>query len=71
MAREYRYVKSSNLQGVAYNPDTLELYVQFSNGTEYAYSDVPESDYDGLLNAASVGSYFNDNIKNAYTYRRV
>ena len=70
MVREYRYVKSSNLQGVAYDAETSELHVQFTNGTEYVYSDVPESDYDGLLGAASVGSYFNDNIKNAYTYRR-
>lgn len=71
MSREYQYVKSSNIQGVAYNDDSREMTIQFNNGSEYAYEDVSKEEYESLVNAPSVGQYFHDNIKNTYRTRRV
>lgn len=70
-SREYRYVTSSNIQGVAYDRDTQTLYIQFKNGSEYSYANVPNDEYEELIEASSVGSYFNDNIKGQYAFTRV
>lgn len=69
--REYRYVASSNIQGIAYDVSTKTLFVQFKNGAEYAYYQVPEEEYEAMLSASSAGGYLNDNIKNSYSYSRV
>jgi hypothetical protein len=69
--REYRYVKSSNIQGVAYDYDTRDMHVQFVSGTEYRYEGVDPEDYDGLVSAASPGRYLHDNIKDQYSATRV
>ena len=70
-SREYRYVTSSNIQGVSYDRDTQTLYVQFKNGSEYSYASIPSDEYEELISATSVGSYFNDNIKGQYAFTRV
>jgi KTSC domain len=70
MGHNWRTVSSSNISQVAYDPDAQTLHIQFSNGSVYRYSDVPQDEYEGLLSAASVGSYFADNIKNGYSYVR-
>ena len=69
--REYRYVKSSNVQGVAYDKGQSALYVQFTNGSEYMYHDVPEDEYESLLASLSPGAYMNDFIKGTYRYDKV
>lgn len=71
MARAYIPVASSNVSGVSYNPELKILYVKFKGGTEYAYDNVPEDEYDSLLSAQSVGGYLNDNIKGIYAHKRV
>ena len=64
-------VASSNISAVGYDADTSTLYVRFTNGSEYAYDDVPQDEFDNLVNASSVGSALNENIKGQYKYRRV
>ena len=61
---EYKSVTSSNVAAVAYDDATSTLGVRFLNGTEYQYSGVPRDVYEGLLGASSVGTYFNQQIKN-------
>src|SRR5690606_22120151 len=48
-------VRSSNLSAVAYDPNTRTLYIEFHSSGTYAYSNVPPSVYQGLLNASSHG----------------
>lgn len=67
---EFTAVSSSNLQGVAYDAELQKLYIEFKGGSRYTYSDVPEEIYDGLMASASKGSFFADNIKDAYSYVR-
>lgn len=58
-------VESSAFASVAYDPDERTLEVEFDSGAVYAFYDVPESTYEGLVHADSVGGYFNANIQPA------
>jgi len=62
-------VKSSNLKSVGYDPETEILEIEFKNGFVYHYFEVPQSRYDGLMNASSKGSYLNQSIKRKFPYK--
>lgn len=64
-------VSSSNIASVGYDAEEQTLAVEFHSGSTYQYSNVPEAEFDRLLNAGSVGSYFNANIKNSYSATQV
>ncbi len=68
---EMHQVNSSNVAAVGYEEDSQTLQVEFNSGGSYQYFDVPQPIFDGLLNAASVGGYLNDNVKGSYRYSRV
>lgn len=63
-------VTSSNLESVGYDPVTATLRICFHSGT-YDYYEVPESVYNGLMSAASKGSYHAAHIKNSYRYVKI
>lgn len=63
-------VSSSNLVAVGYNSQSHTLRIQFRSRT-YDYFNVPESVFNGLLNAASKGKYHAAFIKNAYRYQMI
>ena len=64
-------VESSDLAGVEYDEWTQTLVIAFQSGGVYQYYSVPPSEYFGLMNADSHGSYFHQNIKNRYQFRRI
>jgi hypothetical protein len=64
-------VRSSNIRSVGYEPGTRLLDVEFHSGGIYQYSSVPESVYQGLMSAASKGTYFHDHIKDRYPCRKL
>ncbi len=64
-------VASSNVASVGYDPNTMTLEVEFMNGSVYQYFDVPETVYQGLMNASSIGTYLNQNIKANYRYTQI
>ena len=65
-------VTSTLIAEVGYDPDYMKLLLRFrSNGALYSYDDIPESVYDGLMSAESIGSYFNSNIRNSYEYEKL
>ncbi len=64
-------VQSSNIRSVGYDGGAETLEVEFTSGSVYQYFDVPESEYEGLMNAGSKGRYFNRNIKECYQYAQV
>lgn len=43
------------------------LIITFSTNSVWAYYQVPEQVYFDLVNASSLGSYFNKNIRNIYS----
>lgn len=61
----WKTVASSNLDAAGYDPATHEMQVQFSNGTIYAYPDVPQDVFDKLVaeDQESPGRYFASAIK--------
>ncbi|NJK45260.1 MAG: KTSC domain-containing protein [Pleurocapsa sp. SU_196_0] len=63
-------VTSSNLRSVGYDPATRTLEIEFKNGV-YQYADVPLEEYEALMAAGSHGSYFIQNIRDAYSVSRI
>jgi hypothetical protein len=63
-------VSSSNISSVGYDAENQTVYVQFLDGSTYAYKGVSEHEFENLRTAPSVGSYLNRNYKNVYPYER-
>lgn len=68
---ELHPVSSSNVAAVGYDAENETVYVQFLDGSTYAYKGVLEQEFENLRTASSVGSYLNRNYKNIYPYQRV
>lgn len=64
-------VVSSNLVSVGYDPQSMTLEIEFQGGAVYQYFDVPESVYNELLGAPSVGKFFAAQVKGVYRFARV
>ena len=64
-------VTSSWVASVGYDPNTMTLEVELSNGSVYQYFDVPETVYQDLMSASSVGTYLSQNIKANYRYGQI
>lgn len=64
-------VVSSNVSAVGYDSEAQTVYVKFSDGKMYIYKGVPESEFENLKSASSVGSYLHRNYKNVYPYERI
>ena len=63
-------VISSNVVAVGYKDQNKELFVTFKNGS-YVYTEVPKSEFEGLLKASSKGKYIHQHIKGYYPYSRI
>lgn len=68
---EMQQVSSSNIAEIGYNATDQIVYVRFLNNSLYIYKGVPQMEYDGLLNAPSLGSYLHRNFKGVYPYERI
>lgn len=64
-------VNSSNVRSVGYDESSATLIIRFSNNTMYIYKGVPIVEFEGLINAPSIGSYLHRNIKSLYPYERI
>lgn len=67
----WKQVTSSNLRAYRYDPSTMNLDIQFKNGSVYTYKNVPLSTVKGIDVAQSVGEYFSSNIKSSFEYERL
>jgi PBSX family phage portal protein len=72
---ETQQFDSTNLDQAVYDFGENELFVRFDrdDGTDslYVYVDVPASEWQGLANASSHGSYHYDNIRLDYPYEEI
>ncbi len=64
-------VSSTNVAAIGYDQSTMTLEVEFLNGTVYQYYDVSPAIHQGLMGAASIGSYLAHNIKKSYRYTKL
>lgn len=65
------YVDSSNIEAIGYDAEGRELWVRFTSGGTYVYSDVPPATYNDIMHADSKGSYLNREVKPNYSYRPI
>lgn len=61
-----RLTNSSSILDAEYDNETQTLTIQFASGRRYTFTGVPPSVYEGLIDAASAGQYFHQNIKGQY-----
>ena len=68
-------VKSSNVESIAYDPETQVLEAKFKHGGTYQYHDVTPDKYQALLatirSGESVGKHINTHIKGAHRHTKV
>jgi len=64
-------VQSSVMTYVHYDEEAAELDVTFVSGKIYRYFGVPLATYIDLLDADSLGEFFNQNIKDAFRFIEV
>lgn len=68
-------VESSQITAIGYDPEARRLFILFKNGAAtYAYENVSEVQYENLMNAESVGSYFSRTIQTnpgAHPYKKI
>jgi hypothetical protein len=64
-------VISSNVAEVGYDAETSTLYVRFKNCILYAYTGVPQLEFQKLIASHSVGSYLSQYIKSTYPCQKI
>jgi hypothetical protein len=64
-------VDSSELRSVGYEADTSVLEAEFHSGEIYQYLDVPAELVLELLEAESIGRYFNAHIRSKFKFKKM
>ena len=62
---------STVIRRFVYDETEQNLWVEFTSGRKYVYSDVPEEVASTLRSAFAKGVYFNSRIKDRYSHREV
>jgi len=68
---ERKRLNASNIRSAGYDARSRVLEIEFSNGGITQYTGVSEEIYRRLMNAPSPGSYFQDQIEEGFTAKRV
>jgi hypothetical protein len=63
-------VESSAISEVSYFPNVERLFVQFKNGREYEYFNVPNHVMTGLREAPSKGKFLNKYVLAFYRFKK-
>ena len=62
---------SSVIRRFVYDQSERQLWVEFTTGRRYVYSDVPEEVASTFRSAFAKGIYFNTRIRDRYPHREV
>ena len=62
---------SSVIRRFAYDEMEANLWVEFTTGRKYVYSDVPQEVADAFRGAFAKGVYFNTRIRDSFPYREI
>ena len=69
---EMRFVTSSSIEAIGYDPDKMELHVSFlQSGETYVYYNVESRIFDESMQEDSKGMYLNNQIKEIFYYRKL
>ena len=64
-------VDSTTMRSVGYEAQSRILEIEFDSGAVYQYLDVAARIYEELMGAESKGRYFNNEIRDGYSYVEV
>lgn len=64
-------VSSSSIRSLGFDPETGVCEVEYQNGVVYQASGMTAEQFQAILAAESVGSYYARNIRNAFVHTRV
>lgn len=64
-------VGSTNIRSVGYDPESNTLEIEFHSGSVYQYFNVPQTIYDELMRAPSLGSYFYKHIRGNFKWVKI
>lgn len=64
-------INASNIRSAGYDPAQQLLEIEFSSGSIYQYSGVSPEVYRRFVNAPSPGSFYQDQIEENFSARRV
>lgn len=59
-------VNSTAMLAIGYEPTSMRMKITFQQGVTYDFCGVPKQIFDGLLFAASKGTYYNLHIRDKY-----
>jgi hypothetical protein len=62
---------STVIQSFKYHAPKRQLLIVFRSGRRYVYEDVPEETYEELRRSFSKGEFFNERIRERFSFRRV
>lgn len=62
---------STLIADYTYNSRTKTLNVEFANGCEYQFFDVPKEIHIEMTKCESLGKYFNESIKNKFEFKKI
>lgn len=68
---ERKRLNASNIRSAGYDARSSVLEIEFANGGVTQYTGVSEEIFRRLMNAPSPGSYFQDQIEESFTAKRV
>jgi len=68
---EVASVDSTAISEIEYNVVSSLMKVTFTSGATYIYAGVPESEYEALVEASSIGRKFVRDVRNDYIYFRI
>lgn len=64
-------IKSSNLKKTEYDTETQKMIVEFNNGFQYEYEEIPHNLYTKFRKAESQGKFFMSEISKKYKYKKL
>lgn len=62
---------SSNISGIAYDPETSTLEIEYKSGDVFQYHKVSVEKFAALMADKSLGSHLHKNIKGFHEYTKV
>ena len=68
---ERKRISASNIRSAGFDSRNRVLEIEFSSGSIIQYSGVSDEVYRRFVNAPSPGSYFQDNIEENFTAKRI
>lgn len=71
MSYDRLITNSSSVSRIQYSPDQRVLRITYMNGATFDYKEVPETVWEELSIAESVGSYVAQQVKPNYQYEKI